>query len=161
LPVSAANAQAGDPVVFINEIHYDNAGTDVGEFVEVAGPVGTDLTGWTLVFYNGTNTPTAAPTYRTASLPAGRTSSLFTVVELPTDGIQNGGADGLALVNGQGGVVQFLSYEGVITASNGPAAGLTSTDIGVTEPGTTPIGHSLQLTAHRRLLRRLHLAGAG
>jgi hypothetical protein len=29
-------------VVFINEIHYDNTGTDVGEGVEIAG---TDLTG--------------------------------------------------------------------------------------------------------------------
>jgi hypothetical protein len=35
-------------VVFINEIHYDNAGTDVGEGVEIAGTAGTDLTGWVL-----------------------------------------------------------------------------------------------------------------
>ena len=39
--------------VFINEINYDPAGTDTGEFVEVAGLAGTDLTGWTLVLYNG------------------------------------------------------------------------------------------------------------
>ena len=41
--------------VFINEIHYDNAGIDAGEFVEVAGPAGTDLTGWRVVRYNGAN----------------------------------------------------------------------------------------------------------
>lgn len=29
--------------VFINEIHYDNAGTDVGESVEIAAPAGTNL----------------------------------------------------------------------------------------------------------------------
>ena len=41
---------AGSPAhaatsVFINEIHYDNASTDAGEAIEVAGPAGTDLTG--------------------------------------------------------------------------------------------------------------------
>ena len=39
--------------VFINEFHYDNAGADVNEGVEVAGPTGTDLTGWKVIFYNG------------------------------------------------------------------------------------------------------------
>jgi hypothetical protein len=42
-------------LVFINEIHYDNAGTDVGEGVEIAGYAGIDLTGWSLVPYNGTD----------------------------------------------------------------------------------------------------------
>ena len=43
-----------DPTaVWINEVHYDNAGTDTGEFVEVAGLAGTDLAGWRLVLYNG------------------------------------------------------------------------------------------------------------
>ena len=40
---------------FINEIHYDNAGGDTGEFVEIAGAAGTDLTGWKIVLYNGAN----------------------------------------------------------------------------------------------------------
>jgi hypothetical protein len=40
-------------VVFINEIHYDNTGTDVGEGVEIAGTAGTDLTGWSIIPYNG------------------------------------------------------------------------------------------------------------
>jgi hypothetical protein len=39
--------------VFINEFHYDTAGTDAGEFIEVAGLAGTDLSGWSLVLYNG------------------------------------------------------------------------------------------------------------
>lgn len=41
--------------VFINEFHYDNTGTDAGEFVEIAGPAGTDLSGWYIVLYNGAN----------------------------------------------------------------------------------------------------------
>ncbi len=32
--------------IFINEIHYDNTGGDAGEGVEIAGPAGTDLSGW-------------------------------------------------------------------------------------------------------------------
>ena len=35
----ASTAQATS--VFINEIHYDNAGGDVGEFIEIAAPQGT------------------------------------------------------------------------------------------------------------------------
>jgi DNA/RNA endonuclease G (NUC1) len=65
----------------------------------------------------------------------------------PADGIQNGPADGFALVNPAGTVVEFLSYEGVVTATNGLANGLTSTGIGVSEPGTTPIGQSLARNA--------------
>jgi hypothetical protein len=42
-------------------------------------------------------------------------------------------------------VVQFLSYEGTMTAAGGPAAGLTSTDIGVFQD-QAPLGTSLQLT---------------
>ncbi|MDN5567347.1 MAG: lamin tail domain-containing protein, partial [Paracoccus sp. (in: a-proteobacteria)] len=41
--------------IFINEFHYDNAGTDEAEFIEIAGPAGTDLTGWSVVLYNGDN----------------------------------------------------------------------------------------------------------
>ncbi|RMF54692.1 MAG: T9SS C-terminal target domain-containing protein, partial [Bacteroidetes bacterium] len=58
---------------------------------------------------------------------------------------QNGAPDGLALVDAGNNVVQFLSYEGSFTAVDGPAAGLTSTDIGVSETGSTPVGYSLQL----------------
>ena len=49
----ASGAYAAE--VFVNELHYDNAGTDTGEFVELAGPAGTDLTGWSLVLYNGSS----------------------------------------------------------------------------------------------------------
>ena len=34
-----------DAAVWVNEIHYDNAGADQNEFIEVAGPAGTDLAG--------------------------------------------------------------------------------------------------------------------
>ncbi len=54
LPLVMAAPAAAQTSVFINEIHYDNTGTDAGESIEVAGPAGTDLTGWTIVLYNGT-----------------------------------------------------------------------------------------------------------
>ena len=64
---------------------------------------------------------------------------------LPQDGLQNGANDGFALLQGST-VVQLLSYEGVFTAATGtPAAGQTSTDIGVSQTSTTPIGSSLHL----------------
>jgi hypothetical protein len=39
--------------------------------------------------------------------------------------------------------VQFLSYEGSFTATNGPASGMTSTDIGIAESSTAVVGNSL------------------
>ena len=49
----AVMRQALTTPVFINELHYDNTGTDAGEAIEVAGPAGTDLSGYSLVLYNG------------------------------------------------------------------------------------------------------------
>jgi uncharacterized protein len=142
-------------VVFVNEFHYDNVGTDVGEFIEVAVTVGTDLSGWSIVRYNGAN----GEVYTTPSsvddaeddlgtlTPTGAIDGYeFVVVEYPSNGLQNGAPDGFALVDADGGVVQFLSYEGAFTAVNGPANGLTSTDVGVSQPSSTPVGASLQLT---------------
>ena len=42
---SFAMQTAAAQSVFINEIHYDNTGTDVDERIEVAGPARTDLRG--------------------------------------------------------------------------------------------------------------------
>lgn len=49
----ALQEQAEDTTIIINEVHNDITGTDADKSVEVVGPSGTDLTGWTLVFYNG------------------------------------------------------------------------------------------------------------
>lgn len=139
----ATSAQATN--VFINEIHYDNAGGDVNEFFEVAAPIGTDLTAWSVVLYNGSN----SATYNTVDLSTGTSTedstTMFVTVTLPANGLQNGAPDGLALVDDLGAVVQFLSYEGTMTAADGPAIGLTSEDLGVNETSSTPIGESLQL----------------
>ena len=132
--------------VFINEIHYDNDGTDSGEAIEIAGPAGTDLSGWQIVLYNGAGGGTYNTTTLSGTIPDQGTGFGTVVVNYPVNGIQNGDPDGIALVDSGGNVIQFLSYEGTFTAANGPAAGLVSTDIGVSEGSSTPVGFSLQLT---------------
>src|SRR5688500_15767965 len=131
--------------VFINEIHYDNTGTDAGEAIEVAGPAGTDLSGWSIVLYNGAG---GAP-YDTDALSGiipNQQAGFGTIsLSYPSNGIQNGSPDAIALVNGTT-VVQFLSYEGSFTAVGGPANGMTSTDIGVSEDGSEALGQSLRLS---------------
>jgi hypothetical protein len=147
--------------VWINEFHYDNTGTDAGEFIEVAGAAGTDLSGWSLVLYNGN--PTQRTVYSTINLSGiiDNESNGFGALSfsLPVNGLQNGGfpgtdvePDGIVLFDGTS-VVQFLSYEGsaatgTFTAANGVAAGQTSVNIGIgiAEAGTEPLGLSLQLT---------------
>ena len=130
--------------VFINEIHYDNSGSDTGEGVEIAGPAGTDLANYTITAYNGGNNES----YKTLALSGvipDLGSSGYGTIFFPISGLQNGAPDGLALDNA-GTLIQFLSYEGsAFTASGGPADGITSTDIGVAETSSTPEGHSLQL----------------
>ena len=64
-------------------------------------------------------------------------------INYPVNGIQNGSPDSFALVDAGGAVVEFLSYEGTMAAADGPAMGLTSTDIGVLENGNGPVGESL------------------
>ncbi|MCG8348451.1 MAG: lamin tail domain-containing protein, partial [Chloroflexales bacterium] len=143
--------------VFINEIHYDNTGADTGEAVEIAGPAGVDLTGWSLVLYNGSG-GAAYTTIPLAGIIADQGGGFGTVV-VDAPGLQNGSPDGLALVD-NGALIQFLSYEGGFTAVDGPAAGLASTDIAVAEPGDTPVGFSLQLAGTGTVYQDFTWSGA-
>ncbi len=140
--IPQASAQTS---VFINEIHYDNASTDTGEAIEVAGPAGTDLAGWSIVLYNGANGLVYDTDALSGVIPNQQDGFGTVVVTYPTNGVQNGAPDGLALVNASNTVTQFISYEGTLTAVDGPAAGMTSTDIGVSQSGSGAVGNSLQL----------------
>jgi len=132
--------------VFINEIHYDNSGTDEGEAIEIAGPAGTDLTGWSLMLYNGNGGVSYDTEALSGFLPDQDNGYGTLYWEWPTNGIQNGSPDGLALVSPHDVVEQFLCYEGTFTATDGPAAGLSCDDIGVQESSGTAVVDSLQLT---------------
>ena len=139
-PSDMAPMQTTDGPVFISEIHYDNVGVDVGEAIEVTAPVGSDLTGWSVVLYNGNGGGTYGLQQQLGVVP----EAGVIVLDYPQDGLQNGSPDGMALIDDEDSVVEFLSYEGTFTATNGPATGLMSTDIGVAEASNTPIGYSLQ-----------------
>ena len=134
------------PSVRIAEFHYDNTGTDAGEAIEISGPAGTDVTGWSVVLYNGNGGVTYGTRVLSGAFPATCDTRGVMVLSYPSNGIQNGGTsatgttepDGIALIDAAGAVVEFLSYEGSLTATNGPAIGLTSVDIGIRELGSEP-----------------------
>ena len=128
---------------WINEFHYDNSGADVGEFVEIAGPAGLDVTGYRVIGYNGAgggeyDAETLAGVIPDQQDCIGTLSVAFV-------GLQNGAPDGICLVNNLNQVIEFISYEGAILATDGPADGMTSVDIGIAESSSTVAGDSLQL----------------
>lgn len=119
----------------INEIDYDNVGTDTAEYVEIYNPSSSayPLSGVLLHFVNGAN----QTVYKTVDLsPAGSlppggylvygsTNALSATAQaaltvpqagLQTDLIQNGAPDGVVLVS-DGAVLDALSYEGAITSA--------------------------------------------
>eukprot|EP00316_Scyphosphaera_apsteinii_P023805 CAMPEP_0119341266 /NCGR_PEP_ID=MMETSP1333-20130426/101984_1 /TAXON_ID=418940 /ORGANISM="Scyphosphaera apsteinii, Strain RCC1455" /LENGTH=337 /DNA_ID=CAMNT_0007353189 /DNA_START=71 /DNA_END=1082 /DNA_ORIENTATION=+ len=128
--------------LFLNELHYDNNGADIDEFVEVAGPAGMDVGGYRVLFYNGRGGVVYGELALSGVLPD--QAGGFGALSFPAT-LQNG-QDGLALVSPDDRVLQFLSYEGSFVASSGAAAGVQSFDIGVSETSATPAGSSLQLT---------------
>lgn len=145
-PVVDGDSETLTDQIWINEFHYDNASSDTGEFVEVVAQSSFSISNITLSLYNGNGGGTYGSAHPLSSFDVGATVDGYTfyALRLPTNGLQNGAPDGLALDQG-GSAFQFLSYEGVITATSGPAAGMTSMDIGVAESSSTPAGHSLQL----------------
>jgi endonuclease I len=131
-------------VIWINEIHYDNNGTDVNEGVEIAGPANTSLTGWKLVGYDGATGAAYATVNLSGTIPNRQNG--FGVLWFNFVGLQNGAPDGIALVDASNTVRQFLSYEGSFTATNSFATGMTSVNIGVSELSTSSSSFSLRLT---------------
>ena len=132
---------------WVNEIHYDNSGGDTGEGVEIViRDIATyPLTNWSVELYNGSNgTKYGTIDFTTPTSQESRNG--FTIAWKTRSPIQNGAPDGLALVYNSSTLVQFLSYEGQITATDGTANGETSTDIGESEGSSTSEGHSLQLS---------------
>ena len=130
-----------DLKLWINEIHYDNIGGDEDERVEIAGSAGVDLTGYSIVHYNGSNGTIINSSNIIGSIPDQQAGLGTLTISVP---LQND-AEGIALVNPVGTVIQFLSYEGVVTATQGAAMGMTSTQLPVDQTITMAEGFSLQL----------------
>lgn len=139
------------PKAWINEFHYNNKGKDQNEFIEIVVGPSTDATALKLILYNGIN----GRMYRSLSLSDkqafsvsnGGSGFLIYTAFIP---IQNGPADGIALLSGRGGeqfeVLQFLSYEGTVRATDGPVKGIESVDIMVQETEGSSEHDSLGLT---------------
>jgi subtilisin-like proprotein convertase family protein/endonuclease/exonuclease/phosphatase family metal-dependent hydrolase len=143
ITISAPAGTGSAANVWINEIHYDNTGSDVNEGVEIAGASGASLTNYSLLFYDGN----AGTVYKTTALSGSidNEGCGFGAVWFAASALQNGAPDGVALVRNGTGVVQFLSYEGSFTATAGAANGLTAANVAVLETGTEPVDRSIQL----------------
>jgi hypothetical protein len=101
----------GQVKLVINEVDYDQVGTDADGFVEIhnAGDTAADLSNVDLVAVNGGDSSEYAREQLTGTLAAG--GHLAVAIEL-----QNGAPDGLALLDGAT-LLDALSYEGAITSA--------------------------------------------
>ena len=136
------NAPQGS--VFINELNYDMVDVDFDEYVEVAGPAGTDLSGWKLEFYNGNNDSLYDQITLSGVLSDAGEGYGFTVAE--SSQIQNGDADGIGLIDAENNCVELISYEGTMSPASGPCSEFTANDIGVSQSNSTSSDDSLQKT---------------
>lgn len=141
-----AEVKASDLKPWINEFHYDNTGTDIEEFVEVAVPSDfSELAAVRLTLYNGGDGKSYGSAHLLSSFTAGESIDGITYYSKVINNLQNGAPDGFSLdLNGE--VTDFVSYEGAFSASAGPASGLMSRDAGVVEGDATPPGVAVGLT---------------
>ena len=126
-----------DRLPYINELHYDNVGTDVNERIEVAVN-GLDTGVYFLsVFNNAVNGLVYAsndPSVATISAPDGNGIKyiVFTI-----NGLGDGPFLSIYLTDSSNTALERLSFEGVIS-------GFDETEIGVFEDGNGPSNFSLQ-----------------
>ncbi len=148
IPVLADCGEPGD--IIWSELDYDQPGTDDTEFIEIRFPNGGTFENCELHLVNGGVTP-PTPYHildigTQGAIPAnkyfvwgstGVANRDATIGDTcATNCIQNGNADGFALVDTSSGsdvIVWLYSYEGTFTY-----LGTTSTDIGVAENNSEP-----------------------
>jgi cytosine/adenosine deaminase-related metal-dependent hydrolase len=162
--ITVAVGQGG---LVVNEIDYDNVGTDTLEFVELynAGAVAVDLTNVALVFVNGlggveygrVSLASAGALPAGGFLVAGSAALVATVSGAATIAldaaftIQNGSPDGVLLLDtATGQVIDALSYEGSITAAT--LTGVAGT-VSLVEGTAVPLAVADSNTAQGSLCR--------
>jgi hypothetical protein len=134
------------PNAWINEFHYDNEGVDQNEFIEIVIENSTlfNLSNFKVTLYNGGN-GTEYDSMRVDSFKSGFNTQGYSFYTWHPASIQNGSPDGIS-IDYKGEPISFISYEGNFTATDGPAFGVASSDIGIAESSTkTLAGYSLQL----------------
>jgi len=130
---------------WINEFHYDNASSDINELVEVVLWDTIDANSVTLSLYNG-NGGTVYASYNVgADMTMGEIGTGYVIYSVLHAGIQNGSPDGIA-IDISGTISHFISYEGSMTATGGPAAGMTSEDVLIAEHGGSTENSSIGLS---------------
>jgi len=134
---------------FINEFHYANRFVDATEFVEIAHTPDFSLVGHYLAFYDGTSGTVYKQTNDLSTVlgvtneDSGFIFASFTVYEPLTPVLDENA--GIALLSPENTVIDFISYGIQITATDGPAAGATSTLVGQVEDAQGSPANSLQL----------------
>jgi len=119
--------------LILNEVDYDQPGTDTGEFIEIynASAAPLSLTNVSIRLINGANHvqyrdiplsgTLAAGGYLVAANPSVVVATGAQVLRFSTaqDNIQNGAPDGIALINSTTGtLLDALAYEGAMTTAN-------------------------------------------
>lgn len=120
--------------VYFSEI--DHLGGAGNEFIEVAAPAGLDVSGYSVYLYAADGTVDSGP-YSLGSAQGTMHGQDVYLLDHANSGLTGvHGEDGFALVDDTGTVVQFISmYGNVITATEGPANGLSSRSVGDSDPG--------------------------
>lgn len=139
--------------VYFNEIRADDASTDDIEFIELIGPAGLDLSGFTIIHYNGNETSDAdiwQHTIGTFTIPDdgivddhGGPIGFYVLAALTVPNrdetlpasIQNG-PDGLVLHDPESNILDAIAWEG-------------SGDLATDDPGT--VSTSVSITADNYL----------
>ena len=80
--------------IFINELHYDNNGTDQGEYSEIAGPAGTDLSGYEIRLHNGNDDQLYNFLALSGVIPDQSNGYGVVGFDFGSNNIQNGGFEG-------------------------------------------------------------------
>jgi len=108
--------------VYLNEIRSNDESTDDGEFIELIGPAGADLSGWQIEHYNGSG----GGLIFSYTLPTG--------TFIPDDGILDisGQAVGFIVIKRTDHIVDNFDLEwGTTSIQNGPDGIILRNDVGV------------------------------
>ncbi len=110
--------------IFINEVNYLS---NSQPFFEISGPPQTDLSNYEVVLYDENGAP-----YDTLELSGTlpQTTSCNGIVNVDVAVLLNTPGSGMALIQEPNQVLQYITYGGTNTATSGPAAGMTSENIG-------------------------------
>jgi len=135
------------PNAWVNEFHYDDQGIDTNEFIEIcfgpdSGPTNlNEYQCWIYDQYGG-----AISNIGLEEFTLGGSSNGFTFYTYMTP--LSGYGSGISIDTPTSISISidiFISYEGIVEATNGPYEGLISEDVGVYESNYTPEGSSIAL----------------